>query len=176
MYLANEAIITLDLGKLNILQLGTKDYLRDELGKEIIFYFKKEVEKNNINLIDLTPYNEVFYFRGEGLKKIKDEAKKLNSSLHINLNLNFSNNNEVTSFVKEGDGRGLKFAENIGYFFEKIDYKNKGVKKGEVYNLIYFENTSILINLNIKRDLEISSVAKDIGSSLAKGVLNLGTK
>lgn len=176
MYLAKGAIVTLDLGRLNIIEGYTKDKLKEELYKNIIYFFKEEIEKKDLKFKDFTPYKKKFSFRGERLKSIVERVNNSNSSLHINLNIDFSNNNEILCFVKEYDERGIKFAKNIGNSFQNINYKNRGVREAKVYNLLYLKNSGVIINLNIKKEDEFLKQGEYIGKALAYAILNLGTK
>ena len=176
MYLAKGAIVTLDLGKLNIVEGYTKDNLREELYKNIIYFLKEEIEKEDLKFQDVTPYKAMFSFRGERLKSIVERINNSNSSLHINLNIDFSNNNEILCFVKEYDERGIKFAKNIGNFFQNINYKNKGVRESKVYNLLYLKHSGVIINLNIKKEDEVLKRGEYIGKALAYAILSLGTR
>lgn len=60
MYLAQGAIISLDLGKGHIIDKDTSDDLKEKF-KELFFIFKKEVAQNNLRFIDFTPYNEFLF-------------------------------------------------------------------------------------------------------------------
>ena len=55
MYLAQGAIISLDLGKGHIIDKDTSDDLKEKIQRTILYFFKKEVDKNNLKLIDLLP-------------------------------------------------------------------------------------------------------------------------
>ena len=100
------------------------------------------------------------------------------SDLHITLNIDFSKSNEIFCFVEEFDSKGRKFAENICSFFELSNYKNKGVKKAEVYNLLYMDKPSIIIDLklNIKDESEMAKKGECIAKTLVESILSLGTK
>lgn len=100
------------------------------------------------------------------------------SDLHITLNINFSKSNEIFCFVEEFDSKGKKFAENICSFFELINYKNKGIKESDVYNLLYIDKPSIIIdlNLNINDESEVDEKGECIAKTLVESILSLGTK
>ena len=178
MYLAQGAIISLDLGKGHIIDKDTSDDLKEKIQRTILYFFKKEVAKNNLRFIDFTPYNEFFISNGEKLKSIVKRVNRSESDLHITLNIDFSKSNEIFCFVEEFDSKGRKFAENICSFFELSNYKNKGVKKAEVYNLLYIDKPSIIIdlNLNIKDESEVAKKGECIAKTLVESILSLGTK
>lgn len=178
MYLAQGAIISLDLGKGHIIDKDTSDDLKEKIQRTILYFFKKEVDKNNLKLIDFTPYNKFFISNGEKLKSIVKRVNRSESDLHITLNINFSKSNEIFCFVEEFDSKGKKFAENICSFFELINYKNKGIKESDVYNLLYIDKPSIIIdlNLNINDESEVDEKGKCIAKTLVESILSLGTK
>ena len=113
MYLAQGAIISLDLGKGHIIDKDTSDDLKEKIQRTILYFFKKEVAQNNLRFIDFTPYNEFFISNGEKLKSIVKRVNRSESDLHITLNIDFSKSNEIFCFVEEFDSKGRKFAENI---------------------------------------------------------------
>ena len=79
MYLAQGAIISLDLGKGHIIDKDTSDDLKEKIQRTILYFFKKEVDKNNLKLIDFTPYNKFFISNGEkhgSINKIIAMAKE----------------------------------------------------------------------------------------------------
>ncbi|MDZ5252371.1 hypothetical protein [Clostridium sp. LIBA-8841] len=178
MYLAQGAIISMDLGKGHIKGENTSDKLKEEIRETISHFFKKFIVKNNLKFIDCTPYNEIFLFNGEELKSRVEKANLSKSSLHITLNIDFSKENEILCSVNEFDSRGRKFAENICSSFEVINYKNKGIKNAEVYNLLYVNKPSIIINLNLDVGDEIDIIEKCsfIAQTLVDSILTLGTK
>ncbi|EGT3616260.1 hypothetical protein FHH43_08450 [Clostridium perfringens] len=178
MYLAQGAIISMDLGKGHIIGEDTSDKLKERVGETISYFFKRFIVKNNLKFIDCTSYNEIFLSNGEELKSRVKRANLSHSSLHITLNINFSEENEIFCLVNEFDSRGIKFAENICSSFELIGYKNKGIKNSEVYNLIYVNRPSIIINLNLDMDdeIEISEKCSFIAQTLVDSILTLGTK
>lgn len=178
MYLAQGAIISMDLGKDHIKGENTSDKLKENIREKISYFFKKFIVNNNLKFIDCTPYNEKFFFNGEELKSRVEKANLSNSSLHITLNIDFSKENEILCLVNEFDPRGKKFAENICTSFEMIQYKNKGIKNSEVYNLLYVNKPSIMINLSLDMDdeIEISEKCSFIAQTLVDSILTLGTK
>ncbi|EOU1754986.1 hypothetical protein LTX21_000235 [Clostridium perfringens] len=178
MYLAQGAIISLDLGKRHIIDKYTSDDLKEKIQRTIVYFFKKEVAQNNLRFIDFTPYNEFFISNGEKLKSIVKRVNRSESDLHITLNVDFSKSNEIFCFVEEFDSKSRKFAENICSFFELSNYKNKGVKNAEVYNLLYVDKPSIIIdlNLNIKDESEVVEKGECIAKTLVESILTLGTK
>ncbi|WP_300259471.1 hypothetical protein [Clostridium sp.] len=178
MYLAQGAIISLDLGKGHIIDKDTSDNLKEKIEQTIIYFLKKEEVKNNLRFIDYTPYNEIFISNGEELKSIVKRVNRSESDLHITLNIDFSKENEIFCFVEEFDSKGRKFAENICSFFELSNYKNKGVKSSEVYNLLYVNKPSVIIylNLNINNESEVIEKGACIAKTLVESILSLGTK
>ena len=55
MYLAQGAIISLDLGKGHIIDKDTSDDLKEKIQRTILYFFKKEVAQNNLRFIILLP-------------------------------------------------------------------------------------------------------------------------
>ena len=53
MYLAQGAIISLDLGKGHIIDKDTSDDLKEKIQRTILYFFKKEVAKNNLRFYSL---------------------------------------------------------------------------------------------------------------------------
>ncbi len=100
MYLAQGAIISLDLGKGHIIDKDTSDDLKEKIQRTILYFFKKEVAQNNLRFIDFTPYNEFFISNGEKLKSIVKRVNRSESDLHITLNIDFSKSNEIFCFVE----------------------------------------------------------------------------
>lgn len=178
MYLAQGAIISFDLGKRDVIGKDTLDKIKKNIEESISYFLKKYITEENFKFLDCTPYNEVFISKGEELKSIVKRANYSKSSLHITLNIDFSDEDEISCSVGEFDSRGRKFAENICLSFELKDYKNKGVKSAEVYNLLYVNNPSIIIDLSIKVDDEFDCYEKGafIAKILSESLLNLGTK
>lgn len=178
MYLTQGGTISLDLGKGHIIDQYTQDNLKEKLGEVITYIFKEEVAKDNIKFIDCTPYNELFTSNGEELKSLVKKINKSKSNLHITLNIAFSKVDEIFCFVGEFDSRGRKFAANICSLFESKDYKNKGIKSAEVYNLLYVNKPSVIIdlNLNIRDESEIYEKGTYIAKTLVESILSLGTK
>lgn len=178
MYLAQGAIISLDLGKGHIIDKDTSDDLKEKIEQTVLDFFEKEVVQSNLRFIDFTPYNEIFISNGEKLKSIVKRVNRSESDLHITLNIDFSKSNEIFCFVEEFDSKGRKFAENICSSFELSNYKNKGVRSAEVYNLLYVNKPSVIIdlNLNIKDESEVVEKGECIAKTLVESILTLGTK
>lgn len=177
MYLAKGAIVSVDLGEWHIIGESTVDNLEKELKESIMYFLKKYITKENLGFIDCTPYDEVFFSKGE---ELKNRVKRINlseSSLHITLEIKFEEENSIYCLVNEYDYKGLKFAEKICEAFEKYSYRNKGVKRAEVYNLLYTNNPSIIVEFALKKE-EIDNIEKAsfISRIIVDAIKSLGTK
>lgn len=177
MYLAKGAIISVDLGEKHIVGGDTEDNLEKELRDGVSYFLNKYITKESLGFIDCTPYDEVFFSNGEELKNRVKRINLSDSSLHITLEIKFALENSVSCLSHEYDSKGIKFGEKICEAFEENGYKNRGVKKGEVYNLVYVKKPSIILALTLKKeDFDTIEKAAFISRIIVNSIIGLGTK
>lgn len=178
MYLAQGAIISMDLGKGYIIGKNTSDEFENKIKDSICYFLRNFLNKESLNLIDCTPYDELSVCNGEDLKNRVKRANLSESSLHLTLNVKKSKDNSIQCSINEFDSKGYKFAKRICAVFEENNYRNKGIKYSDVYNLLYIKKPSIIVDLELTINDGEDMVKKcaTIAKILVHAILSLGTK
>lgn len=176
MFLPKGSIISVDAGHNCMPDRGAVGIrVEDDLTKEVVAILISKLSSKGYNVVDCTPYGQVFNSVTESLAYRVNKANSVNSAVHLCIHFNKFNGTAKGSEAwidSAADNETKDYATQILSRLSRIGFVNRGVKVGDLYIPKYTKMPCVLVEgcfIDNVNDMNLYN-ANSIADAIAQGV------